>query len=1822
LVYQVVLDPGSLTAVKDQINAAFSNLSLNLDGGSGGGGAFSGLKARIQDLNNSLKLGLVDAKAYGAQMAELQARALELYRSEDLTAKQAAALSGAMVAAAKGLEQTSQVANPLEQTISELRNQIGGLLGQLRAGNTEGLAAQLAALRDKALLLSKTVPQTGQEFRQLSGAAASAQGGLDRLDRAFAQQVAAQQKAQEELRRLRAEYAETGRAEQAAAEGAALAAAKYANALRDNSIAAAIAAAKAQVASIRDTFVAAGGDSQALAAQLRRLAAEFLENSRQEGLSATQMRGWTLAAAQAERAAAALTGEVARLGLASQVRLGLQELGNASMLLGGNFGLASSNAAMLVGGMGRLAASLSPLALGFVTAGASVLGVGLAAGQAVAAFAPLEKQQAFLEAITGRQAGAYAALTERLVGLSTQLPVTATALYEVATEAANLGVTGVENLAAFTKVVQELAIVTRGNAAQIATDLARFLGETGVTSESKNYLATLRDVSNALAAVHLYTAATASETLTLARYMAAGSTAMHVTQGEIIAVAGSLNALGSQAQAGGSAFVRILTDLQMGAVHSSTAFENMARLAGVGTEEFKRLTLNAPVQAFLALTDGIHKAVAAGVPFGQVMDALHVKNVRDIRELAQLSEGHAIFTQTLKAVMKAQEQKKLLDDLVAQSTGNLKDQTALFENRLHALFIVIGSQITPGLTAMLGGVNKNTDGWVSFGGALLQVSYFLRGVWDLVVMLVQPFRLFADILLDLVALIGQFLGRVSTAAGAIRPFIEGLSAFNLLDFRTAGLKMSEAWAAVAESLKGFGGDILTTLNTTIATTTDAMTRYGDAAQRSFAAAWDPDKARAIVARYFEGVKNALDAAGQKVTPPAPADLGLPTPDSGRGLYDKGKPLADLQNRIRGLIDDYRRLVESGHVTDAQAAAYAKRLRELETAVAHLRGGADATTKSLLAQAEALRGAVTEANRLTDLYDRAKKLDFAELFKLDLSLEAKGDKAGRERIRPLVEKLTEAQNTVLTRWGEALAQISEGMEGASSKSLEKSIRRLQEMYLEVVGEVAAGKVLESVGAAMKETIRRLADQARRELEIVKLQEQARKDTEDQRFADQTLADDLRAQQTEYENQARALVRSLSDLYDLSTAEGRRAALEQLELFTNVLLGVGQAGTKGLDVLSAEYNRLTEENRKAAEKIAADNQKLAETVQGTLADLADSLDGGTRRELETLQVKLAGLAAEVTKAAGGMAAGVVQTLLDALDAGIAKIQNRLDELKLDDAAKAREEAAKRLVASLEDLYDLDTEAGRKAAIAQLSAWMDTYAAMGREGFAALDVFEKKLESLGRVKANPLKEVEEIIARLRDGAAEGAAERLAELARGLPTAELQRFAAELEAIPGAGAAYAAVVGEITRRNATAALSAEELRERYGDLRGELASGEAENSTTFFKDLDEQMAALDRRFKDGAIHLGDYLEGLQALYDALAEFYRATPDDQLLKLGIDPQKLLEFVDLLRRKIAKEGQGTAAANPTPAADQPSPSRWWEGFLRALEDGLAQVFGALLQGIPSLLSGVTSDAERILEKALAGSGEIASGISKAISGALSGNLGEAVSGLLQILKPFLDELQPVLRPLLQIFAQLMNAARPLAQGLAALLSALEPLFQAIVTGLTPVFRAIGDILKALAPILRAFMEAIAPLVAFFSEVVGAILEALAPLIRIVGAVLTPIFRLLGAVLQPVIEVIKALFNAISAILRVITFGLVNLGQVGAGASLDNAPVGTTPETAAGGGGGSVVYSATANVSFNITNASFKDPAFQNEAASWTTALVLQLLKSLGLITAVPSTVAV
>ncbi|MFH4202256.1 hypothetical protein WAJ61_22940, partial [Acinetobacter baumannii] len=78
--------------------------------------------------------------------------------------------------------------------------------------------------------------------------------------------------------------------------------------------------------------------------------------------------------------------------------------------------------------------------------------------------------------------------------------------------------------------------------------------------------------------------------------------------------------------------------------------------------------------------------------------------------------------------------------------------------------------------------------------------------------------------------------------------------------------------------------------------------------------------------------------------------------------------------------------------------------------------------------------------------------------------------------------------------------------------------------------------------------------------------------------------------------------------------------------------------------------------------------------------------------------------------------------------------------------------------------------------------------------------------------------------------------------------------------------------------------------------------------------------------------------------------------------------------------------------------RWWEGFLRALEDGLAQVFGALLQGIPSLLSGVTSDAERILEKALAGSGEIASGISKAISGALSGNLGEAVSGLLQILK--------------------------------------------------------------------------------------------------------------------------------------------------------------------------------------------------------------------------------
>lgn len=135
-------------------------------------------------------------------------------------------------------------------------------------------------------------------------------------------------------------------------------------------------------------------------------------------------------------------------------------------------------------------------------------------------------------------------------------------------------------------------------------------------------------------------------------------------------------------------------------------------------------------------------------------------------------------------------------------------------------------------------------------------------------------------------------------------------------------------------------------------------------------------------------------------------------------------------------------------------------------------------------------------------------------------------------------------------------------------------------------------------------------------------------------------------------------------------------------------------------------------------------------------------------------------------------------------------------------------------------------------------------------------------------------------------------------------------------------------------------------------------------------------------------------------------------------------------------------------------------------------------------------------------------------------IGPAVE---KVVKPFADSIKPVgeiLGVILELVFELLDAFTPLNEFLTFLLS------------------AISSIIKMLAPILRVIITLI-------KNVIGALLQALGPIMDIINVIveiLQPVLKFVTMVIIGIANAFVAVFNVVSGIIRVLSFGLIDLGE--------------------------------------------------------------------------------
>ncbi|MFS0944165.1 phage tail tape measure protein [Enterococcus casseliflavus] len=308
------------------------------------------------------------------------------------------------------------------------------------------------------------------------------------------------------------------------------------------------------------------------------------------------------------------------------------------------------------------------------------------------AFAGVKKTSDEVVDSNGNVVYSYDDLEASLRNLAKELPSTHSEIAAVAEAAGQLGIQ-TENVSAFTKVMIDLGESTNMSAETAATELARFANITQMSQDKfSNLGSALVDLGNNFAT-------TESEISAMALRLAGAGSQIGMSEGDIVGFAAALSSVGIEAEAGGSAFSKVMVNMQLAAEkgmgsfdelielgkQSGVSFESMVKavqdggknlkstagemgltgkqlkamykeadeaaislkqfadVAGMTNSEFGNLFKENPAEAIMAFVDGLAHAEEKGKSAIAVLDDMDIKEVRLRDSLLRAANASGVF---------------------------------------------------------------------------------------------------------------------------------------------------------------------------------------------------------------------------------------------------------------------------------------------------------------------------------------------------------------------------------------------------------------------------------------------------------------------------------------------------------------------------------------------------------------------------------------------------------------------------------------------------------------------------------------------------------------------------------------------------------------------------------------------------------------------------------------------------------------------------------------------------------------------------------------------------------------------------------------------------------------------------------------------------------------------------------------------------------------------------------------------------------------------------------------------------------------------------
>lgn len=337
-------------------------------------------------------------------------------------------------------------------------------------------------------------------------------------------------------------------------------------------------------------------------------------------------------------------------------------------------------------------------------------------------------------------------LENGLRGLAKELPASHQEIAATAEAAGQLGIQ-TENVVGFTKTMIDLGESTNMSAESAATALARFANITQMSQKDFDKLGSVVvDLGNNFAT-------TEEEIVNMGLRLAGSGKQIGMSEGEIMGFAAALSSVGIEAEAGGSAFSKVMINMQLATEKGSVAFdeldsmaraagytlndvntavqtggkaqkgmasalgvsskqlgkmykeadksavslEQFSKVAGMTNMEFAEMFKKDPSKAIMKFVEGLSKAEKQGSSTIKVLDDMDITEVRLRDSLLRAANASGVFEGAVKQGNKAWKENTALTEEANKRYETTESKLKLLKNEVVDTAIDLGGPFVDAL---------------------------------------------------------------------------------------------------------------------------------------------------------------------------------------------------------------------------------------------------------------------------------------------------------------------------------------------------------------------------------------------------------------------------------------------------------------------------------------------------------------------------------------------------------------------------------------------------------------------------------------------------------------------------------------------------------------------------------------------------------------------------------------------------------------------------------------------------------------------------------------------------------------------------------------------------------------------------------------------------------------------------------------------------------------------------------------------------------------------------------------------------------------------